>query len=89
MFQKDQTGKGFFCAAGHSYNRQTELTPRKLFICGSQNHLIAKFPKPPKDNYKQKKQVRFNENGNCACNNGNNNSDQKIYAYMARRSVKD
>ena len=63
--------------------------PCKCFICRSEDHLITKFPKPPKDNYKQKEQVRFNENGNCACNNGNNNSDQKIYAYMARMSNND
>ena len=32
--------------------------------------MIAKFPKPPKDNEKWRKQVRFNEKGNRACNNG-------------------
>ena len=34
-----------------------------------------KNPKPPKENYKWRKQV---------CDNGKNNSDQEIYAYMAR-----
>ena len=65
-------------------NRQTERTPRKCFRCGSENHLIEKYPKPPKDNEKRRKQVRFNEKGNCACDNGKNNSDKKIYASMAR-----
>ena len=46
--------------------------------------MIAKFPKPPKDNDKRRKKVRFNEKVNCACDNGKNNSDQKIYAFMAR-----
>ena len=35
-------------------------------------------------------QVRtFTEKGNRACDNGENNSDQKIYAYMERISVND
>ena len=73
-------------AAGDSDNRQTERTPRKCFRCGSKDHLIAKFPKPPKDSNKWTNQVRFNEKSNCACDNGKNNSDQKIYASMARMS---
>ena len=45
--------------------------------------MIAKFTKPPKDNEKRRNQVRFNEKGNRACDNGENNSDQNIYASMA------
>ena len=67
-------------------NRRTELTPHKCFRCGSEDHLIAKFPKPPKENDKWQNQVRFNKKGNRACDNGKNNSDQNIYAYMARMS---
>ena len=70
-------------------NRQTERTPRKCFRYGSEDHLIAKFPKPPKDNEKRIKQVSFNEKVNRACNNNKNNSDQKIYAYMACMSGND
>ena len=66
-----------------------ERTPRKCFRCGSEDHLIKKFPKPPKENEKQKKQVHFNKKGDCACDNGKNNSDQKIYASMARISGND
>ena len=51
--------------------------------------MIAKFPKPPKDNEKRRKQVRFNEKVNRACDNGKNNSDQKIYASMVRMSRND
>ena len=51
--------------------------------------MIAKCPKPPKDDEKRRKQVRFNEKGNCACDNGENNSNQKIYASMARMSSND
>ena len=60
-----------------------ERPPRKCFRCGSEDHMIAKCPNPPKDNEKRRKQVCFNEKCNRACNNGENNSDQKIYAYMA------
>ena len=70
-------------------NRQTERTSRKCFRCGSEDHLIKKCPNQPKDNTKQRKQVRFNEKGNRVCDNRKNNSDQKIYAYMARMSSND
>ena len=46
--------------------------------------MIAKFPNPPKGNEKRRKQVSFNEKGNRACGNGENNYDHKIYASMAR-----
>ena len=63
-----------------------ERPPRKCFRCESEDHMIAKCPKPPKDNEKQKKQVRFNEKGNRACDNSKNNDDHNIYAAMARMS---
>ena len=66
-----------------------ERTPQKCFRCGSENYVIAKFLKPPKENDKQRKQVRFNEEVNIACDNSENNSDQKIYASMARMSNND
>ena len=76
-------------SAGDYDNRRMERTPRKKFRCGSEDHLIAKCPKPPKDNQKRRKQVPFNEKVNCACNNGKTNSDQKIYVSMAGMSVND
>ena len=51
--------------------------------------MIENFPKPPKDNEKQQNQLRFNLKGNRRCDNGKNNSDQKIYASMARISSND
>ena len=74
------------CAVGASDNRQTEQTPRKCFRCEFGDHLIAKFPKPPKDDEKRRKQLHFNEKCNRACDNSKNNSDQKIYVSMARIS---
>ena len=41
--------------------------------------MITKFPK----------QVCFNETGNRACDNGENNSDCKIYASMEEMSSND
>ena len=72
-----------------SSNRNLERPPRKCFRCGFEDHMIAKFPKPPKDNEKRRNQVRFNEKGNRACDNGENNDNHKIYAYMARISSND
>ena len=63
--------------------------PWKCFRCGSEDHMIATFPNPQKDIEKQRKQVRFNEKGNRACDNSENNSDQNIYASMAQMSGND
>ena len=51
--------------------------------------MIAKCPKPPKDNEKRCKQVGFNEKVNCACDNVEDDNDHKVYAYMARMSSND
>ena len=51
--------------------------------------MVAKCPKPPKDNENRRKQVRFHEKGNRAFNNGEDNDDHNIYAYMARMSSDD
>ena len=48
-----------------------------------------KCTKPQKYNEKCLKQVRFNEKSNCACDNGKNNDDQKIYASMSQMSSND
>ena len=66
-----------------------ERTPIKCFRCGYEDHMIAKFPKPPKDNDKRRRQARFNKKGNRACNNGEDDNDHKIYASMARMSSND
>ena len=48
--QKNQKGKWKSRAAGDSDNRLTERMPWEFFQCGSEDHLISKFPKPPKEN---------------------------------------
>ena len=60
-----------------------------MILCGSEDHMIAKCPKPQKENEKRRKQVLFNEKGNRACNNGEDNDDHKIYTSMARMSSDD
>ena len=51
--------------------------------------MIAICPKPPKDNEKRRRQVRFNEKGNRAYDNGKSNDDHKIYASMTQMSSDD
>ena len=51
--------------------------------------MIAKCPKPQKYNEKQRKQVRFNEKGNRACDISKYIDDHKIYASMERMSSDD
>ena len=67
--------------------------PYKCFRCGYEVYLIEKCPNPPKDNQKQRKQVRFSERGNRELqkeyDNSENNKYQKIYASMACMSDND
>ena len=51
--------------------------------------MIAKCPKPQKYNEKRQRQVRFNDKGNRACNNGKDNDYRKIYKSMAQMSSYD
>ena len=83
FFKRNRHKKEIARAAGDADSRLTERTIQKCFTCGSEDHLIAKCPNPPKENEKQRKQVPYNGRGNCAYSNGKNNSDQKIYAYLA------
>ena len=43
-------------AVGISSNRNSDRPPRKCYICGSEDHIIAKCPKPPKDSEKLQNQ---------------------------------
>ena len=81
------------CAYGDLNIQQNKCTTCKCFTCGSVDHLIDKCLKPPKYEKKRQNQVCFNERGNCSpqkeSENGDNDNNQKIYAYMARMSVND
>ena len=87
-FKRIRNYKEKYCASGDFDRQLSECTPRKRFRCGYIDHLIAKFLKPPKDNKKRQKNVRFNEIGNRESQkeseNGDDDNDQYIYAYMAR-----
>ena len=52
-FKRIRKSKEKARAVDASDNRQPERMPQKCFRCGSEYNLIAKFPKPPKDNDKQ------------------------------------
>ena len=56
-----------------------ERMPRKCFRCVSEDHMITKCPK----------QVCSNIKCNYECDKGENDSDCKIYAYLARMSRND
>ena len=53
-------------AAGDSDKQRTECTPRKVFRCGSEDNLIDKCLKSPKDDKKRRNQVCFSETVNHA-----------------------
>ena len=74
MFQKDQKRK-----------RESSF----CWYCGSEDHLIAKFPKPSKEGKNKRKKVSFNEKGNSAKDNSDNDDDLKVYTSMAHMSNDD
>ena len=76
-------------SAGASSNKNSDRPARKCFRCGSEDHLIAECPKPPKDGKKKRTKVSFNEKGNSAKDNSDDDDDLKIYASMARMSNDD
>ena len=69
--------------AGDLEKQRAERTPRKFFISGSEDNLVAKYPKPPKDNKKRQNKVRLIERGNNlsqeGCEKSDNDNDQRIY----------
>ena len=76
-------------SAGTSSNKHSEPPTRKCFRCGSEDHLIAKFPKPPKDSEKRRKSDKYKGKGNSAKDNSDDDNDLKVYASMARMSNDD
>ena len=73
-------------SAGALSNKNSDRPARKCFRCVSEDHLITKCPKPSKDSEKKRKKVSFNEKGNSAKDNSDDDDDLKVYAYMAQMS---
>ena len=88
-FEKIRKEKEKSCAAGTSSNKNSDRPDQKCYRCGSEDHMIAKCPKPPRDSEKISKSECSKEKGNRACNNGEDDNDHKIYASMARMSSDD
>ena len=76
-------------SAGTSSNKNSDRPARKCFICGSDDHLISKCTKPPKDSEKRRKSNKSKEKVNRACDNRDDDNDVKVYASMARMSSDD
>ena len=88
-FKKIRKEKEKARSAGTSSNKNSDRPAQKCFICGSEDHLIEKCPKPPKYGEKKRKSVLFKEKGNSAKDNSDDENDLKVYAYMARMSNDD
>ena len=88
-FKRIRQEKEKALAVDVSSNMNSERPPQKCYRCGSEDHMIEKCPKPPKDNEKRSNEERFNEKVNRACDNGEDEKDHKIYASMARMSSDD
>ena len=86
FFKKIRKEKEKARSAGTSSNKDLDRLALKCSICGSEDHLIAKFPKSPKYSDKRRKSEKAKEKVNHACNNSNDDNDLKVYAYMARMS---
>ena len=88
-FKKIRKEKEKACSAGTSSKKNLNRQARKCFGCGSEDHLIAKCPKPPKDSEKRRKSEKSKEKGNSAKDNSDDDDDLKVYASMARMSNDD
>ena len=69
-------------ATCHMMPEVTDFIPVSLedtdkFI-GSEDHMIAKFPKPPKDNEKRRKSEKSKEKGTRACDNSDDDNELKL-----------
>ena len=89
FFKKIRQEKEKARAVGISSNRNSERPPQKCYRCGSEDHMIAKCPNPPKDSEKIRKSEKSKEKGNRACDNSDDDNDLKVYASMARMSSDD
>ena len=76
-------------SAGTSSNKNSDRPACKCFRCGSEYHLIAKCPKPPKGSEKRRKSDISKEKGNSAKGNSDDDGDLKLYASMAGMSNDD
>ena len=76
-------------SAGTSSNKNSNRPARKCFRCGSEDHLIAKCPKPPKYSEKRRKSEKSKEKGDSVKDNSDDDDDLKVYASMARMSNDD
>ena len=76
-------------SAGTPSNKNSDRPAQKCFRCGSEDHLIAKCPKPPKDSEKRCKSEKAKEKGNSAKDNSDDDDDLKVYASMAKMSNDD
>ena len=70
-------------------NKNSDRPACKCFRCGSEDHLIAKFPKPPKDSEKRRKSDKAKEKGDSAKDNSDDDNGLKVYASIARMSNDD
>ena len=81
-FKKIRKEKQKARSAGTSYTKNLDLPAWKCSRCGSEYHMIAKYPKPPKDSEKRRKSEKSKEKGNRACDNSDDENDLKVYASM-------
>ena len=83
-FKKIRKEKERARSSGTSSNKNSDRPARKCFRCGSEDHIIAKCPNPPKDSEKRRNSEKSKEKGNRACINSNDDNDLKVYASIAR-----
>ena len=88
-FKKIRKEKEKSRSAGTSSNKNSNRPTRKYFRCGSEDHIIAKCPKPPKECEKRRKSGKSKENFIPAKYNSDDEDDLKVYASMARMSNDD
>ena len=77
-FKKIRKEKEKARSTGTLSNKNSDRLAGKCFRCGSEDYMIEKFPKQPKDSEKRRKSDKSKEKGNRACNNSDDDNEHKI-----------
>ena len=77
------------CSAGTLSNKNSDRPSWKCFRCGSEYHLIAKYPKSPKYSEKRRNSDKSKEKGNREKDSSDDDDDLKVYTSMAQMSNDD
>ena len=76
--KRSENKKRKYRSVGTASNKNSDRPNLKCFRCGSEYHIIAKFPKPPKDSEKRRKSDKSKEKVTRAKDNSDDDNELNI-----------